>query len=113
MQKTNSQFSILNSQSTPPIRLTPQEVKAIKQTFLEIFHEGEIYLFGSRTDSNLRGGDIDLYIHTQNKNNLLEKKVQFLARVKDKIGDQKIDLLLSKDTSRAIEQEAIEKGIKL
>jgi molybdopterin converting factor small subunit len=54
-----------------------------------------------------------LYIHTQNKNNLLEKKVQFLARVKDKIGDQKIDLLLSKDTSRAIEQEAIEKGIKL
>jgi dTDP-4-dehydrorhamnose reductase len=25
-----------NSQSTPPLRLTPQEVKATKQTFLEI-----------------------------------------------------------------------------
>ena len=95
------------------LRLTPQETKAIKQTFLEIFHEGEIYLFGSRVDVSLKGGDIDLYIQVKNQENILEKKIKFLARLKEKIGDQKIDVIVSKDNSRVIEQEALKNGIKL
>jgi len=47
------------------MRLTNLEQKSIKETFSEIFKTGKIYLFGSRTDDNKRGGDIDLYIRVQ------------------------------------------------
>jgi len=43
------------------MRLTAKEIKAIVSTFESIFKEGKIYLFGSRTDDMLKGGDIDLY----------------------------------------------------
>jgi hypothetical protein len=42
------------------MRLTPQEIQAIKETFLNTFDKGNIYLFGSRVDDTKRGGDIDL-----------------------------------------------------
>jgi predicted nucleotidyltransferase len=54
------------------------EVKAIKQTYDEVFKYGDIYLFGSRVDDTQKGGDIDLYIDlyidAQNIQNRLEKK---------------------------------------
>ena len=95
------------------MRLTDFELMCIKQAFLEVFEDGEIYLFGSRVDDSLKGGDIDLYIKVKAKQDLLNKKIQFLAKLKEKIGDQKIDVVVSKDETRIIEQEAITKGIKL
>ena len=41
------------------MRLLESDKKAIKQTFLEVFKQGTILLFGSRVDDSLRGGDID------------------------------------------------------
>ena len=95
------------------MRLTDVEIQNIKETFLEVFQEGAIYLFGSRVDDSLKGGDIDLFIQVENRKDLLKKKIQFLVKIKEKIGDQKIDVLISKDTTRVIEQEAIAKGVKL
>ncbi len=95
------------------MRLTKYEILSIKETFLEIFKDGAIYLFGSRTDDSKRGGDIDLYIQTDIKENRLRKKITFLALLKQKIGDQKIDVIISKDILSTIEQEALSKGIKL
>jgi hypothetical protein len=40
------------------MRLTHKEIESIKQVFLEIFGSGKIYLFGSRVDDTLKGGDI-------------------------------------------------------
>lgn len=93
------------------MRLTENEIYAIKQTFLDIFESGNIYLFGSRLDDNAKGGDIDLYI--QSKKNTLINKIRFLASLKAKIGDQKIDVIISKDKTRVIEQEAINNGVVL
>ena len=95
------------------MRLSELEIKAIKQIFNEIFKFGDIYLFGSRIDDTQKGGDIDLYIDTQNIQNKLEKKLKFLTLLKQKIGDQKIDVIISKDKTRVIEQEAMKYGIKL
>ena len=95
------------------MRLTTKEIKTIKKTFLNIFDKGNIYLFGSRVDDTKRGGDIDLYIESVSDENLLEKKLDFLVELKQKIGDQKIDVIISKDKSRLIEQEAIKTGVKL
>lgn len=95
------------------MRLTYKEIEAIENSFREVFVSGTIYLFGSRVDDSQKGGDIDLYIQTDNKDNLIEKKIDFLVSLKRKIGDQKIDVLLSRDINRAIEQEALTKGVVL
>ena len=95
------------------MRLTKVEVNAIKKTFDEVFGNGKIYLFGSRVDDAKKGGDIDLYIQTEDQQNLLIKKIDFLAKLKERIGDQKIDLIISKDTSSVIEQEAMSHGVEL
>ncbi|SFV70691.1 hypothetical protein MNB_SM-5-505 [hydrothermal vent metagenome] len=94
------------------MRLTPTEIEMIKKTFYEVFGDGKIYLFGSRVDDSLKGGDIDLFIDTITTNKL-QKKIEFLSALKQRIGDQKIDVVISKDYTRLIEREALAKGIEL
>ncbi len=60
-----------------------------------------------------KGGDIDLYFVVKNHDNLFEKKIKFLSRVKRELGEQKIDIVFNIDSSRLIEKEAIKWGIKL
>ncbi len=95
------------------MRLAEFEIKLILESFHKYFENGDIYLFGSRVDDTKKGGDIDLYIDTKDKDDLYEKKLQLLSDIQLKIGEQKIDILISKDNHRAIEQEAIKKGVKL
>ncbi len=66
----------------------------------------QVFLFGSRVDDTKKGGDIDLYIVTDNKANLFEQKLVFLARLKRQLGEQKIDVVFNEDETRLIEQEA-------
>jgi len=95
------------------MRLTDREKDLIKRAFHEAFGEGKIYLFGSRVDDTKRGGDIDLYIQTENTQDMLIKKIDFLVKLKENIGDQKIDVLISKDKKSVIEKEATSSGIEL
>ena len=95
------------------MRLTSSEINSIKEVFITVFQRGELFLFGSRVDDDQKGGDIDLFVIAKNKNNYLEKKLQFLSLLKQKIGDQKIDLIISRDQNRLIEQEALLNGISL
>ena len=98
------------------MRLTTHEQNSIKKTFIETFKSGKIYLFGSRTDDTQRGGDIDLYIvldYKESPETLFDKKIEFLGRLQSKIGEQKIDVIISKDKNRAIEKEALRTGIEL
>ena len=37
------------------MRLTEYELNVIKETFLDVFESGEIFLFGSRIDDTKRG----------------------------------------------------------
>ena len=95
------------------MRLTPQQHQAIKKYFLDVFKEGQIYLFGSRVDDRRRGGDIDLYIRTPRLENLVRKKIDFLVKLKREIGEQKIDVVFDKGLERYIDREAREKGVLL
>ncbi len=95
------------------MRLTKDEQTIIKDTFIIYFKTGEIYLFGSRVEDDKKGGDIDLFITTSDMNDIYKKKINFLAQLDEMLGVQKIDLIISKDKDRAIEQEAINKGINL
>jgi len=95
------------------MRLTDFEIKTIAESFHKYFKNGNIYLFGSRVDDTQKGGDIDLYIDTKDKDDLLKKKLKMLRDIKAIIGEQKIDVVISSDKERAIEKEALHKGVKL
>jgi len=94
------------------MRLTQFELDSIKSTFDDIFSCGKIYLFGSRVDDTGKGGDIDLYVVTKDTQKVT-KKINFLRILKNKIGEQKIDLVISYDTSTPIEKEALKNSILL
>lgn len=95
------------------MRLSTSQHQAIKKYFLEVFKEGQIYLFGSRVDESKRGGDIDLYIQTSNRQNLMHKKLDFLVKLKKEIGLQKIDVVFDKGSHRSIDKVAMKEGIRL
>jgi predicted nucleotidyltransferase len=93
------------------MRLSQLEIESIKRSADATFGNGtQVILFGSRVDDSLKGGDIDLYIEPIEQKNLSEKKIDFLVKVKLQIGDQKIDVVVAKDHSRLIEQEALHNG---
>jgi len=95
------------------MRLSYSEIEKIVNLKDSIFSkETKIFLFGSRADDSKKGGDIDLYIQSDEENNF-EKKIIFLELLKDIFGEQKIDIVFAKDKNRDIEQQALEKGIEL
>ena len=99
------------------MRITREEKDIIKRVAKKIFSDqAQIYLFGSRTSDKKKGGDIDLFITSKNKQNLtLRAKLSFLAELKSIMGDQKIDVVLdtkatkAKDSFyRSIKKQAVE-----
>jgi len=94
------------------VQLTEYELNAIKETFLDVFKSGEIFLFGSRVDDAKRGGDIDLYISATKKEALVKRKIDFLVKLKRKIGEQKIDVVLDRGQNNPIDRVA-KKGVLL
>ena len=47
------------------------------------------------------------------KNNLLERKIKFLIKLWEKLGEQKIDIILERDPKRDIEKIALQEGVEL
>lgn len=88
------------------MRLSPAYRNSIKTAAHKIFGENtQVFLFGSRVDDTKKGGDIDLFIVTDNKNDLFQKKILFLAKLKSLLEEQKIDVVFNEDSTRLIEQE--------
>ncbi len=85
------------------MRLSPYEIQAIISTFKECFLPGDtIALFGSRVDDSKRGGDIDLFIetHEQDEIKIMNMRSDFSIKLQDKIGDQKIDIVICAEGSK-------------
>ncbi len=93
------------------MRLTAEQVEAIKATFCSVFKKGSIMLFGSRTDDLKKGGDIDLFIDTEDTKSCFTEKLRFLVLLKRRIGEQKIDVLISSNTPNYLRDEICQKGI--
>ncbi|HNV63344.1 MAG: nucleotidyltransferase domain-containing protein [Bacteroidales bacterium] len=84
------------------MRLNEFQIETINTLAKKHFGEGTtVYLFGSRTDENKKGGDIDLFITNKDEKKLnIEAKVRFLAELKAKIGDRKIDVVFDNAFTR-------------
>lgn len=74
------------------VRLSQEEREAIVSVLRAEDPEGKVYLFGSRTDVDKRGGDIDIFFQTGKK--LTFKKRLFLEYRLRAVCDTKIDLLV-------------------
>jgi len=77
------------------MRLSNTEITFIKNSLNQFITDYQLYLFGSRTDPNKKGGDIDLLLTVKNKPEILAAKHKILAEIKSAIGDQKIDLVIA------------------
>ena len=76
------------------MRISAFEKESIVNAIKAFDPEAKVWLFGSRADDSKKGGDIDIGI--------LSKKIDFMKKLDinidicDKIGEQKIDLVVSK-----------------
>lgn len=99
------------------MRLTSDEIAAIKEAAQGAFGDNAVVrLFGSRTDDNERGGDIDLHIETDPPTDEWRARVQFDHLLFRRIDPQKVDLILTKRggaTPRGFERIAYRDGIVL
>ncbi|MBS0286790.1 MAG: nucleotidyltransferase domain-containing protein [Proteobacteria bacterium] len=101
------------------VRISPEELFIIKSAFKKHFSNTDhLWIFGSRTDPKRRGGDLDFYIETPEIDFelILKRKSAFVSELWDKIGEQKIDVvinLINKPADLAIYKEAQKTGVKL
>jgi predicted nucleotidyltransferase len=92
------------------MRLNQNELKLITSTVYSIFGKAKIHLFGSRLDDTKKGGDIDLFIVTDERSNLFEKKIKTLAKLERALC-KPVDIVVHKDYKRPIEQEILKANI--
>lgn len=95
------------------MRITEQ----VQNSLIKILSEyvktpAELRLFGSRTDTTAKGGDIDLLLIVHQE--AIRKKLQFdkaeiLGKIKGLIGEQKIDLIIA--TRNSLQESAFYKSI--
>lgn len=84
------------------MRLQKKHIRQIRKIARDIFgNDVRVILFGSRTDDQARGGDIDLLIDSPKREKMnFENKIKFLTELKMAIGDQKIDVVYKKEKSQ-------------
>lgn len=97
------------------MRLSEQEQHIIREAILAEDSSATVYLFGSRTDDNRKGGDIDLFLETGIDTGLLQMKARILNRLWKQLGPQRIDLLVHRrgQPLTPFEIEAQRNGVQL
>lgn len=78
------------------MRLTREQIDLIKKTTAACIGPGaRVRLFGSRVDDTARGGDIDLFVETDEA---IDNRAQAICRLSGALtmalGDRKMDILL-------------------
>ena len=93
------------------MRISEQEKNVIVDAVKNADPDARVWLFGSRTDDTKKGGDIDIGI-LSSKVDVIEE-IEIRRKICDKIGEQKIDLVVSKDGQQAFFKHIVTKGIML
>ncbi len=95
------------------MRLKKNKIETIRELSSDIFNSDIVYLFGSRADDSLKGGDIDIYIQTKQKENILQSKIIFQREFEKVWGEQKIDIVIDNHTTQKEIYDIAKRGIKL
>lgn len=93
------------------MRLKAEEIKTIKEIIKFRDSNSRIILFGSRVDDSKKGGDIDLLIYS--KKLVFEDKLKILSKLYEKLGEQKIDIVIAKNNKNPFVKLAESTGVEL
>lgn len=75
------------------MRLTPAQIETIKSTAQAVLGKGvQVTLFGSRVDDTLKGGDVDLFVETEQPIELMQK-IRCKVTLQDQL-DLPVDLIV-------------------
>ena len=97
------------------MRLKVEEKNKIIQYAKDFFgNEVSLYLFGSRVDDNKKGGDIDLFLESEEIIDM-QTQIKFLTAIYKDITQRKVDLLIKTPASKnlSIYKTAKKEGILL
>ncbi|MCD5407258.1 MAG: nucleotidyltransferase domain-containing protein [Desulfotomaculum sp.] len=93
------------------MRLNKYETRVLKTTFKKFDPDAKIYLYGSRVDDTKKGGDIDLLIFSEH---LQQKDASEIREfLWEKLGEQKIDILIVKNTTHPFTRLALKESVPL
>ncbi|MDC7242225.1 MAG: nucleotidyltransferase domain-containing protein [Spirochaetales bacterium] len=96
------------------MRLTPEDRETIVSTIRESISDASLFLFGSRCDDKLKGGDIDLFLTTSRHLDLSDK-ISLLTKLERAGIQRKVDLIIQSPghPQEKIRKEVEKKGICL
>ena len=96
------------------MRLSTRIINILQDNIKKSFGDVNIYLFGSRTDDNKKGGDIDLAIETNlSKEDFRKKKSLFLAMLIRIDFDYQIDIVNFNTKDELLYNEIQNNNIKI
>jgi len=74
------------------MRLSEKEISTLKTTLFKMSPHAKLYLFSSRVNDSLQGGDIDLLVVPESltKKDISQLRIEFYKV----FGEQKIDIIL-------------------
>lgn len=107
--------------SLPAMRLTTAQIQTIERAACQYFGaDAAVWLFGSRTDDDKKGGDYDFLVETSldSPDALIQQKIAMLLALQSSrpFEDEKIDLVIKRRNSSfelPIYTVAQQQGIKL
>jgi predicted nucleotidyltransferase len=93
------------------MRITDMEQKIMSNAISDIDADAKVWLFGSRVFDDKKGGDIDIAIQSSKID--LMKKIKIRRAIADAIGEQKIDIIVSKNGAEPFFKLAQETGVRI
>lgn len=93
------------------MRLSTREINNLLQSVSHLDPDAKLYLFGSRTRDDVKGGDIDIALLTDKLS--LKDKVEIKYNFFKEFGEQKIDIVLIKNPEQAFWKVIKNKSILL
>lgn len=93
------------------MRISKNEIRAIKESINALDKGAEVYLFGSRNIDVAKGGDIDLLIISEKLS--YGDTVKIRKNLYEKIEEQKIHIIIAHDMSDPFVKIAYKEGVLL
>ena len=93
------------------MRLKQSEINIIKNIVQQVDKSAKVYLYGSRVNDKLKGGDIDLMVFSEKISFMEQLKIK--AEMHHQLGEQKIDLLITEDLGKPFVQLVLETAVLL